>query len=163
MNFHPLWLSGRPEADSVWFTNSGCLALSERVNVLHDFFLKFCFTDPIPSSESESESCSFVSNSFQPHGLYSPWNSLGQNTGVGSRSLLQGIFPTQGSNPGLPHCRQILYQLCHKESPRILEWGAYCFSSVSSWPRNWTRVCCLQVDSLLTELTGKPLPSSEDF
>ena len=44
----------------------------------------------------------------------SPWNSLGQNTGVGSLSLLQGIFPTQGSNPGLPHCRRILYQLSHK-------------------------------------------------
>ena len=42
------------------------------------------------------------------------WNSPGQNTGVGSLSLLQGIFPTQGSNPGLPHCRQILYQLSHK-------------------------------------------------
>ena len=51
------------------------------------------------------------------HGLYSPWNSPGQNTGVGSHSLLQGIFPTQGSNPGLPHCRQILYQLSHKGSP----------------------------------------------
>ena len=46
---------------------------------------------------------------------YSSWNSLGQNTGVGSLSLLQGIFPTQGSNPGLPHCRQILYQLYFKE------------------------------------------------
>ena len=44
-----------------------------------------------------------------PHGLYSPWNSPGQNTGVGSLSLLQGIFLTQGSNPGLPHCRQVLY------------------------------------------------------
>ena len=45
-----------------------------------------------------------------------PWNSLGQNTGVGSLSLLQGIFPTQGLNPGLPHCRQTLYQLSHKGS-----------------------------------------------
>ena len=52
-----------------------------------------------------------------PHGLYSPWNSLGQNTGVGSLSLLQGIFPTQESNPGLLHCRWILYQLSHKGSP----------------------------------------------
>ena len=52
-----------------------------------------------------------------PHGLHSPWNSLGQNTGVGSLSLLQGIFPTQGSNPGLLHCRRILYQLSHKGSP----------------------------------------------
>ena len=48
---------------------------------------------------------------------YSPWNSPGQNTGVGSLSLLQGIFPTQGSNPVLLHCRQILYQLSHKGSP----------------------------------------------
>ena len=46
-----------------------------------------------------------------------PWNSPGQNTGVGSLSLLQGIFPTQGSNPGLRHCRQILHQLSHKGSP----------------------------------------------
>ena len=75
--------------------------------------------------------------------LYSPWNSPGQNTGMGSLSLLQGIFPTQGSNPGFPHCRQILYQLSHKGSPGILEWVAYPFSSGSSWPRNWTRVSCI--------------------
>ena len=56
-------------------------------------------------------------NSLQPHGLYSPQNSSGQNTGVGSLSLLQGIFPTQGLNPGLPHCRRILYQLSHQGSP----------------------------------------------
>ena len=49
-----------------------------------------------------------------PMDLYSPWNSPGQNTGVGKHSLLQEIFPTQGSNPGLPHCRQILYQMSHK-------------------------------------------------
>ena len=66
---------------------------------------------------------------LQPHGLYSPWNSPGQNTRVGSLSLLQGIFPTRGSNPGLPHCRQILYQLSHKGSPRTLEWVAYAISS----------------------------------
>ena len=59
---------------------------------------------------------SLVSDSLQPHGLYSPCNS-GQNTGVGSLSRLQGIFPTQGSNQGLPHCRRILYQLSHKGSP----------------------------------------------
>ena len=45
---------------------------------------------------------------MQPYGLYTSWNSAGQNTGVGSLSLLQGIFPTQVSNPGLPHCRRIL-------------------------------------------------------
>ena len=65
-----------------------------------------------------------MSDSLQPHGLYSPQNSPGQNTGVGSHSLLQGIFPAQGSNPGLSHCRWILYQLSHQGNPRILEWVA---------------------------------------
>ena len=55
-------------------------------------------------------------------GLHSPWNSPGQNTGVGRLSLLQGIFPTQGLSPGLLDCRQILYQLSHRGSPRILKW-----------------------------------------
>ena len=95
------------------------------------------------ASESESEICSVVSDSLWPHGLHSPWNSPGQNTGVGSLSLLQGIFPTQGSNPDLPHCRWVLYHLSHKGSPRILEWVAYLFSSGSSQPRNWTRVSCI--------------------
>ena len=78
--------------------------------------------------------------SLQPHGLYSPWNSPGQNTRVDSLSLLQGIFPTQGSNPGLLHCRWTLYQLSHKGSSRILEWVAYPFSSRSSSSRNRTGV-----------------------
>ena len=52
---------------------------------------------------------SVLSDSLQPHGRYSPWNSPGQDTGVGGLSLLQGIFPTQGLNPGLPHYGQILY------------------------------------------------------
>ena len=68
--------------------------------------------------ESESESCSVMSDSLWPHGLYRPWNSPGQDTEMGSLSLLQGIFPTQGLNRGLPHCRQILYQLSHKGSPK---------------------------------------------
>ena len=50
---------------------------------------------------------------------YSPWNSLGQNTAVGSLSLQQGFFPTQGLNPGLSRCRLILYQLSHKGSPLL--------------------------------------------
>ena len=53
---------------------------------------------------------------WDPMDYYSLWNSPGQNTGVGSISFLQGIFPTQGSNPGLLHWRQILYQLSHKGS-----------------------------------------------
>ena len=89
------------------------------------------------------ESHSVVSNSLWPHGLYSPWNSPGQNTGVGCLSLFQGIFPTQGSNPGLPHCKWILYQLSHQGSPRIMEWVAYPFSRGSSRPRNQTRESCI--------------------
>ena len=57
-----------------------------------------------------------TSDSLWPYGLYSPWNSPSQNTGADSLSLLQGIFPTQGSNPGLLHCGHILYQLSHKGS-----------------------------------------------
>ena len=94
-------------------------------------------------SQKWSESRSVMSDSLQPHWLYSAWISPGQNIGVSSRSLLQGIFPTQGLNPGLPYCRQILYQLSHQGSPRILEWGAYPFASGSSRPRNWTRVSCI--------------------
>ena len=91
---------------------------------------------------SVQSNCSVIaqSSSLWLHGLHSPWNSPGQNTGVGSLSLLQGIFPTQGSNPGLRHCRRILFQLSHRESPRTLEWVAYPFSSRSSWPRNQTGV-----------------------
>ena len=66
----------------------------------------------------------------------------GQNTGMSSLSLLQGIFPTQGSNPVLPCHRWILYQLSHKGSPRILEWVGCPFSSRFSWPRDTTRVSC---------------------
>ena len=62
------------------------------------------------------QSRSVMSDSLWPRGLYSPWNFLVQNTGVGSCSLLQGIFPTQGSNPDFPHCRQILYQLSYREA-----------------------------------------------
>ena len=83
------------------------------------------------------ESLSVVSDALRPHG-HTPWNSPGQNTGVGSLSLLQGIFPTQGPNPGLPHCRWILYQLSHRGSPRILAWVTYPFSIGSSSLRNRT-------------------------
>ena len=75
--------------------------------------------------------------------LYSPWNSQGQNTGVGSCSRLQGIFPTQGSNPALLHCGWSLYQLSHQGGPRILEWVAYPFSSRSSQTRNQIGVSCI--------------------
>jgi len=57
-----------------------------------------------------------VSDSLWPHGLFSPWNSPAQSTRVGICFLLQGIFPTQGLDPGLPHCKQILYQLSQQGS-----------------------------------------------
>ena len=110
--------------------------------------------------ESESESHSVVSDSFRPHGLYRPWNSPGQNTGVGSLCLLQGIFPTQGLNSGLSHCRQILNQLSHNGSPRILEWVP--IPSPADLPNPGIKLGspALQVDSLPTELLGKPWRSS---
>ena len=72
----------------------------------------------------------------------------GTNTGVGCYTLLQGIFPTQGSNPSLLHCRQILYHLNHQGSPRILQWVAYLFSR---------GIFPTQVDSLPSEPPGKPV------
>ena len=108
----------------------------------------------------ESESHSDVSDSLRLHGLYSPWNSPGQNTGVGSLSLLQGIFPTKGSNPGLLHCRQILYQLSHKGSPRILKWVAFPFSSGSSQPKNQTGVSCI-VSGFFTNWAIREAPKTK--
>ena len=80
--------------------------------------------------------CSLPGSSV--HG-YSP----GKNTGVGCHVFLQGIFPTQGSNPGLPHCRRFLYRLSHQGSPWVLEWVAHPFSRGSSQPRNRTEVSCI--------------------
>ena len=103
----------------------------------------------------ESTSRSVMSNSLQPIDN-SPWNSPGQNTGVGSLSLLQGIFTTQGLKQGLSHCSKILYQLRHKRSPRILEWVTYPFSRGSSEPRNWTGVSCIAGRFFTTESPGRP-------
>ena len=74
---------------------------------------------------------------------YTVHGSLGQNTGVGSLSLLQGIFSTQGSNPGLLLCGWILYKVSHKGSPRVQEWVVFPFSRISSRPRNRTGVSCI--------------------
>ena len=93
-------------------------------------------------------SCLVMSHSLQPHGLYSPpgfsvhGDSPGKNIGVGCHVPLQGIFPSQGSNPGLPHYGETFYQLSHQGSPRILEWVAFPFSRASSRPRNQSGVSC---------------------
>ena len=92
-----------------------------------------------------------MSNSLQSHRLVAHQTPLSMGIlqerileWVGCHDLLQEIVPTQGSNPGLPHCRQILYQLSHKGSPRILEWVAYPFSRGYSQPRNQNRVSCME-------------------
>ena len=80
------------------------------MNPLYKFIKQIikCFDFKKCLSEREREILSVVPNSLQPHGLYGPWKSPGQNTGVDSLSLLQGIFPTWQLNPGLLHCRPIL-------------------------------------------------------
>ena len=70
-------------------------------------------------------------------------DSPGKNTSVGFHALLQRIFPNQRSNPGLRHCRQILYCLSHQGNPRIPEWVAYPFSRGSSQSRNQTSLSCI--------------------
>ena len=87
-----------------------------------------------------------------------------QDSGVGCHAILQRIFPIQGMNPGLPHCKWILYCLSHQGSPRELEWVAYSFSRGSSWPRNWNRVSSIAGEFFTSWAIeeanyGVPLPS----
>ena len=91
------------------------------------------------------KSCSVMSNSLRPYRLQPtrllyPWDSPGKNAGIGCHALLQGIFPTQRSNPGLPHGKRILYHLSHQVCLRILEWVVHPFSRGASQPRDQTRV-----------------------
>ena len=81
------------------------------------FLTQVVLCGPPWQGKCESVSCSVMSDSLWPRGLYNMWHSSDHNTGVGRLSLLQGIFSTQGSNPGLPYCRQIFYQLSHQGSP----------------------------------------------
>ena len=94
---------------------------------------------------------------LQPARLFCPWDSPGNNTGMGCHALLQGIFPTRGSNPGLPHCRRILYRLSHQGSP----------GGVDACTTNWPDLHPLPgrtTDQLSTALTllrakdAQPLP-----
>ena len=105
--------------------NSSKGALTENSWCFSSFLQFLCTLWIVPlnnicSSSDASEGHSVVSDSLWPYGLYTPWNSPGQNTGVGILSLLQWIFPTQESNQGLLHCRWILYQLSYQESPVVL-------------------------------------------
>ena len=96
--------------------------------------------------------CSLPGSSV--HG-YSP----GKNAGLGCHALFQGTFPTQGLNPGLLHCKQILYHLIQQESLGILEWVAYPFSGGPSWPRSWTEVSCI-AGSCFTSWATRGAPHS---
>ena len=99
-----------------------------------------------------SESRLVVCDSLRPCGLYSPWNSPGQNTGMGSLSLLHGIFPTQGSNPDLPHCRQFFTSWTTREAQEY--WSGQPIPSPVDLPYPGIEPGSptLQVDSLPTEL-----------
>ena len=102
-----LWSMGSQRVGQDWVAELNLVAyvINFSVKILtRQFQLKY----------SESESHSVMSDSLRPHGLYSLWNSPGRNTEVGSLALLQEIFPTQGSNPGLLHCRWILYRLSYQ-------------------------------------------------
>ena len=102
-----------------------------------------------------SESLSVMSDSMRSSGLYSPWNSPGQNTGMDSHYLLQGVFPTQGSNPGLPHFRWILYQLSHQDV--IL----FIYPFIHYYTISCTLHCKLQNQrTISTGLTLFPVPST---
>ena len=89
-------------------------------------------------------------------------DSPGKNIGVGCHALLQGIFPTQGLNPGLSHCRQILYHLSHQGSPRILEWIAYHFFKETFQPRNQTGVSCIAGRFFTSWATWEALLATQD-
>ena len=86
-------------------------------------------------------------------------DSPGKNTRVSCHAFLQGVFPTQGSNPGLPHCRQTLYCPNHKGSPRILEWVAYPFSRGTFRPRSQTGISCIAGRFFTSWATQEPLCS----
>ena len=113
------------------------------------------------------QSCPTLCNPMvcSPRGSSVHGDSPGKNSRVGCHALLQGVFPTQGSNPGLLHCRWILYHLSHQGSPRILEWVACPFSRGSSQPKNQTRVSCTAGGLLTSCATGKPAnyPMTQQF
>ena len=113
---HSFHSTKKNQLSSLWPVQSDPSAIH-----LHESYPAFTVFKGLLRMPSLSESGSVVSNSLQPYGLSQPirplcpWNSPGQNTGVGSLSLLQGVFSTQGLKPGLLHCRRILYQLSHNK------------------------------------------------
>ena len=129
--FVTLWTIAHQAPLSMGFSNNNtglsCHALLQGIFLTqesHPCLLCFLYwqvgSSPLEAlflySAYQSESHSVMSDCLQPNELYSPRNSPGQNTEVGSHFLLQGIVPTQGLNSGIPHCGQILYQLSYQGS-----------------------------------------------
>ena len=120
-----------------WVTKHSTTLTSQRQNNKRSWWvvkmlveIKFVDKNGTNPSKRVNVSCSVVPSFLRPHWLQPtrllcPWDFPGKDTGVGCYFLLQGIFPTQGSNPGLLHCRQILYQLSYKgsHSKRVMEWN----------------------------------------
>ena len=111
-----------------------------------------------------TQSCPVLCNSVDcsPLGFSVHGDSPGKNTEPDCHALLQGILPTQGSNPGLPHCRWILNCLSYQRSSRILEWAAYPFSKGTSPPRDRTRVSCIAGRVFISWATQEALSFVED-
>ena len=103
---HPWW-SARTSCVFLWCSVCGVQSLSCSFSGVISGLFSCCVC-------LVGQSCSILCDSR----LLCPWDSPGKDTGVGCHALLQGIFPTQGSNPGLLHCRQILFQLSYKGSPQ---------------------------------------------
>ena len=108
------------------------------ITMYHICFAVLCLVTQLCPTPWNPMDCSLPGTSVH-------WDSPGRNIGMSCHALLQGIFPTNGSNLGLLHWRRILYHLSHQESPRILEWVAYPCSRGSSQPRNQTGVSCIPV------------------
>ena len=120
-----------------WLFSASSLSAIRVVSSAYLRLLMFLPAILSPACASSSLACWWPGCS--PPGPSAYGNSPGKNTGVGCHALLQEIFPTQGLNPDLLHCRQILYHFSHQGSPGILQWVAYPFSRGSSQPsdRTW--------------------------
>ena len=141
---YQLSYQGRHVASNVTFKTD--IQVNSHLPLRKTCYLKeiFSLKNPIILNvKSESESRSVMSNSLWHHGLYSPWNSSGQHTRVGTLSLLQGIFQAQGLNPGFPTLQADSLSPEPQGSPRLLEWIIYPFSSGSSRLSNQTRASCV--------------------
>ena len=133
----------RPQFLTTWASPQGCLSILMVFQVASPRV-----TDPRKKQGGRKVKVAQSCPTLRPYGLYSPWNSPGQNTGVGSLSLLQGIFPIQESKRGLLHCRWILYQLSYQGSRRrkmqcLLRASLKCFTP-------WLRLCIFFYSSELS-------------